>query len=404
MAFIKYLVPALAAGSAVLASSSDSCDGSKKAVNIQSQGDADALASCTTVKGDITISKEVQSGLIFNGIEQITGSLTAVNAANVTSISAPLLAAIGDVFELSGILQLTSLSMPSLTDVGSINFIALPLLQSLDFTKGVSKVDTDVSIQNTGLYTLTGIALKSVRNFDLTSNTALASVNVANIKNVTGLLTFAANSPSLKVDLPNLVGAQNMTIHNTSSLLVPSLAELTGQLGLFGNSFTSFSAPNLTQTGDLVFDDNASMTNISLPLLTKISGGFQIARNDDLKAIDGVPKLQTIIGALDWTGNFNNVSLPSLKEIQGGFNMQSTGHVPCSTFDNLKGGVIRGSYKCSSESTNPTTIGGSSGSNSTSTGSGSASATSSSAAMADLGHIPVTGLTAVVGALLSLLM
>lgn len=403
MTFIKYIVPVLAAGSAVLASS-DPCDGSKNAINIQSQGDADALASCTTVKGDIVISKEVQSGLTFNGIEQITGSLTAVGAANVTSLSAPLLASIGDAFELNGILQLTALSMPTLTDVGSINFIALPKLQSLDFTKGVSKVDTDVSIQNTGLFTLSGIALKSVRNFDLTSNNDLATVNVANIKNVTGLLTFAANSPKLNIEFANLVGAQNMTVHNASQLLVPSLALLTGQLGLFGNSFSSFSAPNLTQTGDLVFDDNGSMTNISLPQLTKINGGFQIARNDALKAIDGVPKLQSIIGALDWTGNFNNVSLPSLKEIEGGFNMQSTGHVPCSTFDNLKGGVIRGSYKCSSESSNPTTIGGSSGSNSTSTGSSGAAATSSSAAMADLGQIPVTGLTAVVGALLSLLM
>lgn len=174
----------------------------------------------------------------------------------------------------------------------------------MDFTAGVTKV-TDLNIQNTGLYTLSGITLKSVRNFDLTANNALATVDVTDIKNITGLLTFSANADSLNIDFSSLVGAQNMTIHNVTSVSVPLLRQVGGQLGLFGNSFQSFAAPNLTETGDLVFDDNEQLTNISLPQLTTINGGFQIARNDVLKSIEGVPKLQTIIGALDWAGNFN---------------------------------------------------------------------------------------------------
>lgn len=399
MAVLRYIVPLLAAGNVVVASSVNPCDGTSNPIVINSQSDADALATCSTIQGDVSIAKQVVNTITFNSLEQITGSLSAVGSANLTGISAPLLTSIGNQFDLNGALSLTTLSMDSLTSVGSITWVALPQLQSLTFSKGVSQAGS-VSITNTGLFSLAGIALDTVGNFDLTANTALATVNVNNIKNITGVLTFAANSPSLNVDFPNLQQAVNMTFRNATSVSIPSLKSLSGQLGFFGNSFTTFSAANLTDTGDLVFDNNDSLTNISLPQLTTISGGFQIANNNQLLSIEGVPKLQTIIGALDWTGNFNNVSLPSLKEVKGGFNMQSTGKLPCSQFSSLNGGVIRGSFHCVSQATNPTTLGGTSGSNTTGPG---ASASSSGAAQ-DLGPVPVTGLTALLGALLTLLM
>lgn len=195
--------------------------------------------------------------------------------------------------------------MPKLTAVGTISWEALPLLQSLSFgTPGVTNA-TDVLITNTGLDSLSGVSLKQVRNFQLVANSALATVDVTDIKNVTGLLTFSANAESLTLQFDELVGAQNMTIHNATQVTFPALEAVKGQLGLFGNAFKSFTAPNLTETGDLVFDDNSQLSNISLPQLTTINGGFQIARNNELKAIEGVPKLQKIVGALDWTGNFN---------------------------------------------------------------------------------------------------
>jgi hypothetical protein len=80
---------------------------------------------------------------------------------------------------------------------------------------------------------------------------------------------------------------------------------LTGQLGFFSNSFSSFAAPNLTKTGDVVFDSNPNLANISLPQLQKVNGGFQISSNDKLTVIDGFPNLQSIVGALDFSGAFN---------------------------------------------------------------------------------------------------
>lgn len=222
----------------------------------------------------------------------------------MSSLTANDLETIGKSFELNGLITLTTLGFGSLTEVGEIKWAALPNLQALSFAKGVSKAGS-VSITNTGLTSLNGIALDTVGNLDVTANPALSEVNVNDIKNCTGLLNFAANNEKLKISLPNLETGRNMTFRNTSSVSVPSLKSLTGQLGLFGNTFEDFAAPNLTKVGDLVFDNNENLKNISLPQLQTVNGGFQIAKNDKLKEIDGIPKLETITGALDFSGVFD---------------------------------------------------------------------------------------------------
>lgn len=393
MVLIKYLLPALAAGRLAFAAN-DPCDGSSNPINIQSQGDADNL-NCTIIKGSLTINENTENSITLNGVQQISGNLMAKGASNLTSLSAPSLNSIGQVMLFSGLITLTTASFPILTSVGSIQWDALPNLQSLNFDQGISKADS-VEITNTGLTSLNGISLGTVGNFDITANTALTQVNVGNITNCTGLLNFAGNSLKLQIQFPNLVSGQNMTFRNTSGVSVPSLQSLSGQLGFFSNGFSSFAAPNLTKTGDVVFDSNSNLVNISLPRLSKVNGGFQISNNDKLTVIDGFPQLQSIVGALDFSGEFNNVSLPNLQEVKGGFNMQSTGSFQCSQFDNLhNNNVIQGSYTCKASTSNPTTMGGTG----TSTSSGSASSSSKSSA-SNLVNVQMVGLTAIIGGLL----
>jgi hypothetical protein len=399
MAFTKYIVPALMASGAVFAASSDSCGKSGSVTNITAQADADALSSCDTVEGDVVILSQATGGITFNSIQQITGSLKATGATNVTEIAAPDLTSIGDEFNLASIILLTSLNFPELTSVGSINFQALPNLQALTFTKGVNKAGS-VSITNTGLTSLTGIELTSVGDFDLTANTALTSINVNDIKNITGTLIISANNNKLNIEFPNLVSAQNLTFRNTSTISVPSLANLTGELGLFGNYISNFSAPNLTTCADLDFDDNTELTAINLPMLTTLTGGLAISNNDKLDTIS-FPKLSKVQGAIDLTGDYTNVSLPALTEVKGGFNAESTGNFSCSAFDSLRSNsVIQGTYNCT-QTSHPTTMDGGSGSSSST--SSSATATSSGAAVGNIA-VPSMGVTAVLGALLSLLM
>jgi hypothetical protein len=279
------------------------CGKAGETIKIESQSDADGYSTCSTIKGTIEIDEHISGAITFNNVKQIDGTLSCTGGANISTIAAPMLNSIAEEFKLDGLTTLTTLSFPSLTSVGSIHWTALPQLQSLEFTKGVKEAG-DVTITNTGLANLNGISLNTVGRFDITENTQLKSININNLKNATDLINFAGNLNSLEVELPNLSSGTNMTFRNVSAVSIPSLHNLTGQLGFWGDAFTSFSAPNLTSTGDLVFSANSKLTNISMPALEIVSGGFLITRNDELSSID-LPSLTTVTGAIDFSGKFD---------------------------------------------------------------------------------------------------
>lgn len=386
MSFAKYLLPALAATQ--LAFASDSCGD----VTIETQSDADGVASCSTLSGDVKIDSSFSGDLTINSVEKITGSIIGNNATQLTGIIAPQLESIGDSFTLKECTRLTQLNFAELTSVGEINWEALPALQSLNFDSGVTDAG-DVLITNTGLQNLNGISLKTVGKFQITDNTNMKQININNLQNATDLVNFAGNWNKLEIELPNLGTAYNMTFRNISSVSMPSLEKLKGQLGFWGTEFETFSAPNLTTTADLTFNDNSKLTNISMPVLEKVNGGFVVSRNDKLADID-LPKLSTVTGAIDFSGTFDTLTMGSLEEVDGGFNVQSTnGTFDCKTFKKLQdNNTIRGTYKCDATSNDPTTANGKSGTGTTSSGS-SSSATSSGAASANYA-VPASGVAA----------
>ncbi|OQD77114.1 hypothetical protein PENDEC_c003G04846 [Penicillium decumbens] len=398
MSFAKYLLPALAATQ--LAFASDSCGD----VTIETQSDADALTSCSTLSGDVKIDSSFGGDLTINGVQKITGSITANNATQLTGIIAPEVASVGNGFSLKECTRLTQLNFAELTSVGEINWEALPALQSLNFESGVTEAG-DVLITNTGLQNLNGISLKTVGKFQITDNTNMKQININNLQNATDLVNFAGNWNKLEIDLPNLGTAYNMTFRNISSVSMPSLEKLKGQLGFWGTEFETFSAPNLTTTADLTFNDNSKLTNISIPALEKVNGGFVVGRNDKLSDID-LPKLATVTGAIDFSGTFDTLTMGSLDEVDGGFNVQSTnGTFDCQNFKKLQdNNTIRGTYHCKATTNDPTTANGKAGtaSGSSSSSSSSSSSTSSGAASANYA-VPATGVAAMFFALAQLI-
>lgn len=375
MSFAKYLLPALAASQVAFAAK---CGDTK----ISSQSDATEIASCSTVKGDITVSSDFSGSLTLDTIEKIEGDLTLNNVTGLSSLSADSISEITGTFKLASLTTLSNLNFPKLDAVGSLDWKVLPALESLSFDTGVTSAG-DVYIYDTKLGSLDGITLETVGAFDIENNRFLKTVNVNNLKNATGDITFASNYDSLEIELPNLGTGKNLTCRNISSISVPSLKTLSGSLGFYGTDFKTFIAPNLTSTGDLVFMNNAKLSNISMSHLTKVNGGFQISRNDKLQEID-LPKLEKVTGAIDFSGTFDTVEFGSLEEVAGGFNLQSTnGKFNCDTFKKMRGDVIRGTYKCHANETNPTTSNGKSGTGSSTSSSGSGSSTSSGAAVAN---------------------
>lgn len=353
MFFTKVILPAFVVAGTALAQGG--CDADEYI--IQSQGDATALSNCATVEGSVIIDEAVAGTIQFDGIQQIGGSLRCLGAVNLTSIEANSLTTIGANFALRELTILSTLNFPELKEVGNIAWEALPALQSLSFTKEVTKAD-NVLISNTQLNSLDGINLEQVDTFNINNNAYLSSVDVQ-LGNITQSLIIQANGKKLVASFPNLEWAFNMTFRNCSDVKLPSLASVNGSMGFFDNFFETFSAPNLTESGgSLVFVSNPELTNISMPNLETIGGGYQIANNSQLMEIDGFPTLETVAGAIDFSGEFGNVSLNAIQDVRGGFNMQTRGELDCAPFDEAKDqGIIKGTYVCESQAENPGTAG-----------------------------------------------
>lgn len=318
---LKIAAPALVAASTAYAACSTS-----GTATIQNAGDATALATCSTFTGNIAIATGVTEDIAINGVKKITGDLIANDNDQMKQISASDLVTLDGAMNLQGLTSLYALNFPKLKTVDSIKWQALPNLQDIGFTSEVTKADK-VDIQNTALRSLKGINIEEADEIFIANNGYIDDISMQ-LGNVSTSLTLADNNEAVKVQLPNLIWASNLTFRFCGSVSVPSLETLNGSLGLYNNGFETFSAPNLTSVGEAVaVVANEQLKNISFPLLTKVSGNIQIANNSELIEIDGFPKLKSIGGAFDMSGNFTSVQTPELNSVKGAFNLQSSGQL-----------------------------------------------------------------------------
>jgi hypothetical protein len=219
-------------------------------------------------------------------------------------ISADSIEEIDGTMTLDGLTRLYGVEFPKLKKVQGIKWNALPNLQTIGFTAEVTEADK-INIQNTAIRSLKGINIEQVDTIFIANNGYINEVNMQ-LGNVSDSMTFADNNEALKITLPNLIWATNMTFRFVGSLEMPSLETLNGSLGLYNNGFESFAAPNLTSIGEaLAIVANEKVSNISFPVLTKINDNLQIANNTNLSMIDGFPKLKSVGGAFDISGNMS---------------------------------------------------------------------------------------------------
>lgn len=392
MVAFKYLAPAALAVAGPVAAISCS---TSSTMTIQNAGDAGALAACRTVTGSVAIATSTTDDIAIDGVEEITGSLVANNVSQMTSLSGSTLTTIGDTFLLNNIQILSSLNFPMLDTVDTVTWTALPGLQGLSFTKGLSMVNM-LTIDNTALSSLNGINLQTAQSIGIVNNNFLEEISMQ-LGTVTGAILVAANGADLSVAFPNLMWAYNLTVRDAAAVTIPSLHTVNGSLGFYTNSFEGLAAPNLTSLGGgLAFVENDKLTNISMPGLTTVGGGFQVSDNTALGSITGFPQVKTIDGAVNVTGTYTSFNLPVLSSVHGAFFLESTKNIDtvCSHFQPLKkSDTIRGKYNCVSGGSSASGSDGGSG-----TSSGGGSSTSSSAAQA--AFIPAaTGLLGVIAAI-----
>lgn len=285
------------------AQSSNSCSVSATKT-VQNAGDATALSGCSTFSGSIAIATGTTDDIALDGITKLSGDLVASNNSVMKRISADSLVEVDGTIDLDGLTSLYAVDMPMLKTVETIKWNALPNLQSLGFTAEVTKAD-NVRIENTALRSLSGINIEEVDTLFVANNGYINEISMQ-LGNVSNSLTLSDNNEQLTVSLPNLIWATNMTFRFIASLEMPSLETLNGSLGLYNNGFYTFAAPNLTSIGEaLAIVANEKVSNLSFPLLTKITDNLQIANNTNLTTINGFPKLTSIGGAFDISGNMS---------------------------------------------------------------------------------------------------
>ncbi|OAA67298.1 GPI-anchored cell wall organization protein ecm33 [Niveomyces insectorum RCEF 264] len=372
---------------------------SQTTFNINSQADVSALSSCSTLTGNVVIGNQTGASLDLSGPTTIDGDVTLTNNNVISTFRSSSIAKISGAFHLQNLTTLSTLAFTSLTEVGSVNWVSLTALDVLTFTAGIKKADSIV-VSDTFLSSLDGLDVASAATININNNRRLVEYT-SQLGNLTDNLNINANGLDLQVSFPNLIWIANMTISNVSSFSVPSLATVNGSMRFDFNFFKSFSAPNLTQTstGDISFVSNSGLTNISIPALTSVGGGFLIANNTALQNITGFGKLKTVGGAINLRGNFTEIDFPSLNDVKGAFDVVSTADISssCATFKKLApgsqggGGQIQGTYTCQSNNANansdtsPTSTGSATGSSSTSTKNGNGAAGLSINTLAVLG-------------------
>ncbi|KJR81079.1 clock-controlled protein 15 [Sporothrix schenckii 1099-18] len=396
--FSKQILPVFAAAAGVVSAASSSSDICKQdTFTVNSQADITNLLSCSTLTGNVVIGNQTDATLDFTGIKVIDGDLTLLNNNLVTTLKSDTTTEISGNFHLQNLTTLSTLSFSHLTSVGSINWISLTAIDVLTFTAGI-KTAKSIVVSDTFLSSLDGLDVASADTININNNRRLVSYT-SSLGNLTTLLNINANGLDLNVSFPNLIWIANMTISNVSSFSVPSLATVNGSMRFDSNFFDSFSAPNLTETstGDISFVSNAQLSNITIPKLTSIGGGFLLANNTAQHKVNGFNKLKTVGGAINMRGNFTDIELPALNDVKGAFDIVSTGDISasCDSFKKLApssqggGGQIQGKYTCESNNaqansdTNPTSTGSSSGSSPT--GKGNSAAGISVNSMAVLG-------------------
>lgn len=276
----------------------------KATKTVSNQADAAAIATCPTFTGSIAVGHGAPDSLSFDGsLQHIRGNFIINNATQLSSLSASSLAYVDGTFGMKGLTVLSALNMPALA-VANIDWITLPSLQS--FTFGSFENASTVYISDTSIQSLDDLNVKMANDININNNGILTSINWQ-LANCTGLLSISSNNRNggLNTTLSNLSYVGNMEVRQVSALVVPKLYEVDGAFITTSNFFESFEAPNLTLARGVAVVNNPSLTSLSFPQLFDNEGALVVAGNGQLGGTIKFPKLETIRGALNFTGAFS---------------------------------------------------------------------------------------------------
>ncbi|KAG2185473.1 hypothetical protein INT44_002264, partial [Umbelopsis vinacea] len=331
----------------IAAVKAEGCSGS---ATITSQADLDAIGSCKTYTGSITIDNLNAETLQLKGVETVTGDLLVKNNAALSSFSAPVLQSVKGQLELSNQVHLGTFQAPKLQTVNGLTLSVLPELMDLGFLNTINGLNK-LSLTDTRAVNIQNANINGLQQLTLTNNKNLTSIQFPGLMKVDGEIFITANSASCALELPKLTSAKSATFRNLNSFDAAALSEVSQDLSFNQNNMQQLTVDGLkTLGGALIVVDNNQLSKISMNQLTLVGGTFSIGNNSNLLTIDGFPKLEQVHGSVDLSGGFDKVDVPALQDVRGGMRLQTTSSAfQCNGVDNMRVTVIKGtSFDCKS--------------------------------------------------------
>ena len=363
------------------------------------------VAACATAVGEVTVHGDVLEAIDLTGLEAFYGSLSVKNATNAKSFVAPNLELVSGSLVLDSNTILDTVNLALLTTVGTLEFSALPHLESTGLTTGITSAE-NITISDTSFVNVNSINVFLLKIFNVNNNKDIELID-SGIKKITDTLSISSNSENLDVSLDLLTTANQVYFESINSLSVANLTSVNDSLTFETTSLDKISILKLTNIGgSLTIDGNDNLEEVSLPQVTSVGGVLVVKDNLKLESFEGLSKLKTVGGSATIDGAFNNVTFDALNRVSGAFNLTSTGDLSCSSFTKANKFTVEGNESCSGAK-DETFSSGTKSDTSSSTGSssstsGSSSSTSSSSKKSDGAAASVPRLTAFVTLMMGL--
>lgn len=281
------------------------------------------IQDCKIIAGDIVITDYKEPIVNFGDIMNIFGCLIIENAPDLVRIEADRVNRIGEKFSLKELTSLSLISFPSLKYVKFIDWQVLPILNAVHFDNAIKDVES-IIVADTSLVGFSGFLTDKLETLDINNNRYLEEIS-CDVKKITENLHIAANSMDVKVSLPKLHSAKNISIHEVLELDLNNLEEIESSINIINNHFNELKFPVLKSIGGtLSLLKNQNLQDIEFPNVTEIGGGLMILNNTKIDKINFFPKLTIIGGAIEIVGNIKETSFKGLKLIKGSAKIKSS--------------------------------------------------------------------------------
>lgn len=175
----------------------DGCSGQAK---IGSQADLDALSSCRSYSGTISVDTSTAQTLQLNGLQTLNGDLVLKNNDNLSGFNAPALQSINGQLEIANQTRLSSFVIPKLQSAQGISMAILPQLANVSFLNTVSGLKK-LSLTDTGAEKIQNPNVMALEQLTISNNNNLISIQFPSLSKVDGDVYITANGASCNVEV-----------------------------------------------------------------------------------------------------------------------------------------------------------------------------------------------------------